>query len=85
MRGFLHFDLLRGFAPSYLRGADKAAIPYVEKVTNEPIAQLTVAEVIDKVIGDVETARELIREVDPIGPAHELLWNDGFTGSCIPV
>ena len=31
LRGFLHFDLLRGFAPSYLRGADKAAIPYVKK------------------------------------------------------
>ena len=78
LRGFLHFDLLRGFAPSYLRGADKAAIPYVEKVTNEPIAQLTVAEVIDKVIGDVETARELIREVDPIGPAHDSYTEQGY-------
>ena len=55
LRGFLHFDLLRGFAPSYLRGANQAAIPYVEEVTNKPVAQLTVAEVIDKVIGDVET------------------------------
>ena len=56
LRGFLHFDVLRGFAPSYLRGANVAAIPYVEEVTNKPIAQLTVAEVIDKVIDDVEAA-----------------------------
>lgn len=78
LRGFLHFDLLRGFAPSYVRGADKAAIPYVEEVTNKPVAQLTVAGVIDKVIGDVETARQLIREVDPIGPAYDSYTESGY-------
>lgn len=78
LRGFLHFDVLRGFAPSYLRGANEAAIPYVEKVTNEPVAQLTVAEVIDKVISDVETARELIKEVDPIGPSFDSYTEQGY-------
>ena len=78
LRGFLHFDVLRGFAPSYLRGANEAAIPYVEKVTNEPVAQLTVAEVIDKVISDVETARKLIKEVDPIGPSFDSYTEQGY-------
>ena len=78
LRGLLHFDLLRGFAPSYLRGANQAAIPYVEEVTNKPVAQLTVAEVIDKVIGDVETARKLIREVDPIGPTRDSYTESGY-------
>ena len=78
LRGFLHFDVLRGFAPSYLRGANEAAIPYVEKVTNEPVAQLTVAEVVDKVIDDVETVRKLIKEVDPIGPSFDSYTEQGY-------
>ena len=78
LRGFLHFDVLRGFAPSYLRGANVAAIPYVEEVTNKPIAQLTVAEVIDKVIDDVEAARKLIKEVDPIGPSFDSYTEKGY-------
>lgn len=69
--GILAFRCVRGFAPSYLRGANVAAIPYVEEVTNKPIAQLTVAEVIDKVIDDVEAARKLIKEVDRSG--HHLI------------
>ena len=55
-----------------------AAIPYVEEVTNKPIAQLTVAEVIDKVIDDVEAARKLIKEVDPIGPSFDSYTEKGY-------
>lgn len=50
----------------------------MEEVTNKPVAQLTVAEVIDKVIGDVETARKLIREVDPIGPTRDSYTESGY-------
>ena len=49
LRAFLHFDLLRGFAPSYVVGANEDAIPYVDHVTNKPVAQSTVAEVMDRV------------------------------------
>ena len=31
LRAFLHFDLLRGYAPSYKMGKDDLAIPYQEK------------------------------------------------------
>ena len=79
LRAFLHFDLLRGFAPSYTVGANEKAIPYVDHVTNKPIAQSTVAEVIDSVIVELEAARELIRDVDPIGPAYEEYTENGYS------
>lgn len=78
MRAFLHFDLLRGFAFSYVTGKDELAIPYVDKVTNKPVAQSTVAEVVDKVIAETEEARKLIREVDPLGPSYESYTEKGY-------
>lgn len=78
LRAFLHFDLLRGFAPSYLVGAEQIAIPYVVEVTNEPVAQSTVKQIIDKVISETEAARQLIREVDPIGPAFDTYTEKGY-------
>lgn len=70
LRAFLHFDLLRGFAPSYVVGAEELAIPYIDKVTNKPMSQLTVSDVLDKVVAELEEARALIKDVDPIGPAY---------------
>ena len=78
LRAFLHFDLLRGGAPSYGIGKDELAIPYVDKVTNKPVAQSTVAEVVDKVIAETEEARKLIREVDPLGPSYESYTEKGY-------
>lgn len=71
LRAYLHFDLLRAFAPSYKTGADRDAIPYVYYVSKKPIPQSTVAEVLDYLIRDVEEARELIKPFDPLGPAFE--------------
>ena len=79
LRAFLHFDLLRGFAPSYAVGAEELSIPYVDKVTNEPVAQSTVSEVLDKVLAELEEARALIKDVDPIGPAYETYTENGYT------
>lgn len=71
LRGFLHFDLLRGFAPSYKMGAAEAAIPYVREVTNAPVAQPTVEDVLGYVLEDLKTARDLLKDTDPIGPAFD--------------
>ncbi|HJD76925.1 MAG TPA: RagB/SusD family nutrient uptake outer membrane protein [Bacteroides reticulotermitis] len=71
LRAYLHFDLLRAFAPSYKTGADRDAIPYVYYISKKPIPQSTVAEVLDYLIRDVEEARELIKPFDPLGPAYE--------------
>ncbi|GAE85152.1 RagB/SusD family nutrient uptake outer membrane protein [Bacteroides reticulotermitis] len=71
LRAYLHFDLLRAFAPSYKTGADRDAIPYVNIISKKPIPQSTVAEVLDYAIRDVEEARTLIKPFDPLGPAYE--------------
>lgn len=78
MRAFLHFDLLRGFAFSYVTGKDELAIPYVDKVTNKPVAQSTVAEVLERINTEAEEARKLIREVDPLGPAYDTYTESGY-------
>lgn len=71
LRAFVHFDLLRLFAPAYLNGANAnaAAIPYVEQFTINPTAKLTVAEVLDKVERDLKEAEALLEaytEIDQI-------------------
>ncbi len=68
LRAFLHFDLLRGFAPSYKTGSAKTAIPYVKEVTNKPVKSLSVKETLELIVTDLENARQLIKEVDPLGP-----------------
>ena len=69
LRAFLHFDLLRGYAPSYKMGKDDLAIPYMREVTNVPVPQSTVSEVLDYVLEDLTEAKRLLKPIDPIGPA----------------
>ena len=90
LRPFLHFDLLRGYAPSYKMGKDEPAIPYVREVTNSPVVQSTVAEVLEYILTDLKTAQALLKPVDPIGPSFaeyndkleygmdEYITDDGF-------
>ena len=73
LRGLLHFDLLRLYAPSPAMGEDRMAIPYVASYTNLAQPQSTVKEVLDRVVEDLEAARNLMREVDPYGPNYEEL------------
>lgn len=69
LRAFVHFDLLRGYAPSYKMGKDEPAIPYVREVTNKPVAQSTVAQVLEYIIADLKAAQALLKPIDPIGPS----------------
>lgn len=71
LRAFLHFDLLRMYAPSSALGQDAMAIPYVNQVTNVAFPQLTVKQVAEAAIRDLTEAEELLRDVDPIGPAFK--------------
>ena len=61
-----------------MTGKDELAIPYVDKVTNKPVAQSTVAEVLERIITEAEEARKLIREVDPLGPAYDTYTESGY-------
>lgn len=73
LRGMLHFDLLRLYAPSPVMGEGRMAIPYLDSYTNIAQRQGTVREVLDKIIADLEAARDLMREVDPYGPNYDNL------------
>ncbi|MCM5528935.1 RagB/SusD family nutrient uptake outer membrane protein [Parasegetibacter sp. NRK P23] len=71
IRGMLHFDLLRMYAPAYLEGANAQvpAIPYLEDFTVEPQAKLTMNAVLDKCIADLKAADEILSvypEIDQI-------------------
>jgi hypothetical protein len=71
-RAYLIFDAMRGYAPSYIVGKDAKAVPFVDHVTNAPVASLTVSETTEKLIADVLEARELVKDIDPIGPAFDI-------------
>ena len=62
LRGFLHFDLLRMYAPAYLEGTNATvpAIPYLEAFTVSPQARLTITEVLDKCEADLKAADQIL-------------------------
>jgi len=66
LRGYLHFDLLRLFGPSFKSNPDAMAIPYVTDFSNKVTKLSTVSEVLNNVATDLSQAKELIRPVDPI-------------------
>ena len=59
LRGFIHFDLLRLFAPSLAAGGDGNYIPYCETYPAIYNKRLSVREVLNKVIADLEKAQDL--------------------------
>lgn len=80
LRGFLHFDLVRLFAPAYLDGANAAAdaIPYVEAFTVKPQAKLTLAAVLDKCEADLKAAEMLLADYQTI---DQIALNQGSTSA----
>ncbi len=71
LRAYLHFDVLRGYAPSYVVGKDNLGVPYVSHVTSSPVRPITVAAMADSLVRDLQTARDLVKDIDPIGPSHD--------------
>ncbi|MBV7533449.1 RagB/SusD family nutrient uptake outer membrane protein [Chitinophaga sp. sic0106] len=65
LRAFLHFDLLRTFGASMAENPDKLTIPYVTSSSKQIFPQLSVTQVLDKVLGDL-TAAEALLAADPI-------------------
>ena len=82
LRAYLHFDLLRLFAPSpaMSNGLNRPAIPYDDRLTNQLFARLTTAEVLQRIEADLTEARSLLAEVDPYGPHHSDYDLDNLTG-----
>lgn len=65
LRAYLHFDLLRLFAPSYKNNPAAKAIPYVTTISIKSTPFSTTTEILDKIIGDL-TAAKLLLKSDPI-------------------
>lgn len=65
LRAYLHFDLLRMFAPSFAVGENELAIPYVDRVSTTIFPQLTNNEVVERVLEDIDEALLYLRDVDP--------------------
>ena len=64
-RAFLHLDMLRLFGPSPFNGIDQKAIPYNESSNVAALDLLTIKEVGEKIIRDLDEAEKLL-SADPI-------------------
>src|SRR4030095_14236999 len=65
LRAFLHFDLLRMFAPSpAAAGLNVPAIPYITKLSPYAIPTSTTGAVIDSCVADLLTAQSLLSDAD---------------------
>jgi hypothetical protein len=66
LRAYLHFDLLRMFAPSYKNGAILKGLPYVTVIGTKTTPFSTVSGTIDKILIDLNDAKTLLKKADPI-------------------
>lgn len=66
LRAYLHFDMLRLYAPSYVTGKDSPAIPYVEEYTSDVTPQMSVHDVCTKILGDLTEAARMLKLSDPV-------------------
>lgn len=66
IRAYLHFDLLRAFAVNYSKDPDGMAIPYAESFTKKVHPQLKASVVVEKILADLNAAREVLKSVDPV-------------------
>jgi len=65
LRAFLHFDLLRTFAPSpAAAGLNVPAIPYITKLSPYAVPTSTTGAVIDSCVADLLTAQSLLSDAD---------------------
>ncbi len=62
LRAFIHFDLLRLFAPSFAVGPKEKAIPYVTKYSTKITPTSTVEQVVELILEDLISARALYDE-----------------------
>lgn len=69
VRAFIHFDMLRLYAPAPAQDDNRPYIPYITTYPEILGTHITVKEFIDKVIDDLEKARKLVKPYDetPLG------------------
>lgn len=69
VRAFIHFDMLRLYAPAPVQDDSRPYIPYITTFPEILGTHITVKEFINKVIDDLEKARKLVKPYDetPLG------------------
>jgi hypothetical protein len=74
LRAYLHFDLLRLFAPSPAQsGLNSQAIPYVTKLSPYTVPTSTTGEVLDACLSDLTVAKSLLLDQD-LTTSHFTIW-----------
>lgn len=78
-RAFMHFDLLRMFAPNYVGNEDNIAIPYVTSYEAARNVHQSAREVMKRIMEDLDKAEQLLRDGnDPlIEKAQEITYRGG--------
>lgn len=66
IRAYLHFDMLRAFSPSWKDNQNGMGVPYAESFTKKVHPQLATREVVSRILADLETARGLLKDIDPV-------------------
>lgn len=66
MRAMLHFDILRRHGAIYATNIDKETIPYQDDTSREIKPFLPNKVIMEKIIGDLTEAANLLRDYDPI-------------------
>lgn len=69
LRAFMHFDLLRFFAPAYNGGSAADGIPYVKQFGTKVTDVSTVDGTLKQIIADLKEAEILLEKSDPINNA----------------
>lgn len=65
VRAYLHLDMMRLFGPTPMHGTDQLAVPYNESTDIKVLPLLSIKEVGEKVIRDLDEAEKLLAN-DPI-------------------
>ncbi|MCR9011813.1 RagB/SusD family nutrient uptake outer membrane protein [Gabonibacter chumensis] len=66
IRAFLHFDILRLFAPAPLVHSGEKRVPYCDQAPSVNFPRLTTEEVLEKVIRDLKKAKRLTAPFDTL-------------------
>lgn len=73
LRAFLHFDMLRLFAPSTKNDDGRSYIPYFEKYPSHGEPHTTNKDVKSRIIRDLVQARDLVAKFDTLDRSH-IIW-----------
>lgn len=76
LRAYLHFDMLRLFAPAPVKDDGRAYIPYFETYPSRFEAYQSVQEVLGKARRDLEEAKNLVAPFDTL-PDHQI-WMETY-------